>query len=76
MAEFQGCNFPAKPKEKGSLGRTIALRVNHYRVVLNKPLTVFQYDVALRKNVHQDDGPPADFLIPKETMRFVGKSVC
>ena len=40
--------FPAK-KPKGNLGREIKLRVNHYRINIKRPFTVYQYDLELTK---------------------------
>ena len=36
--------FPAK-RERGTLGRKIRLRTNHYRIDIRKPFTVYQYDL-------------------------------
>ncbi len=39
-------NFARKPP-KGTLGRPIPLWTNHFKVVLKKPILVYQYDVEL-----------------------------
>ena len=40
--------FPAK-KPKGNLGAEIKLKVNHYRINIERPFTVYQYDLELTK---------------------------
>ena len=44
-----GGEFTAKPREKGTLGRAIKLRTNHYKLSLPKAFTVHQYDIDLKK---------------------------
>jgi hypothetical protein len=53
--ESQMILFPPKPKQLGTLGRPIKLRTNHYRVALNKPVHIFQYDIQLEKKVHSQE---------------------
>ena len=48
-ADFLAAKFPAKPAQRCDLGVPIALRANHYRIKLNKPVTVYQYDIDLKK---------------------------
>lgn len=49
--------FPAK-RGKGTLGRPIQLRTNHYQLALKSPLTIYQYDIqieAKRQDRKRDD---------------------
>ncbi len=48
--------FPAK-REKGTLGRKIQLRANHYRINLKKPFKVYQYDLDLTYIATQNSKP-------------------
>ena len=49
QAAFLTAKFPAKPAQRCDLGFPIALRANHYRIKLNRPLTIYQYDIDLKK---------------------------
>ena len=49
MVKTLGAEFPAKPVERGSLGRVIRLRTNHFGIRLDKPFFVHQYDVEVTK---------------------------
>jgi hypothetical protein len=49
MVKTLGAEFPAKPTQRGTLGRPIRLRTNHFNIKLNKPFTVHQYDVDVTK---------------------------
>ncbi len=45
--QIAGIAFPLKPRERGTLGRRIRLKANHYHIQLRKPFTVYQYDLEL-----------------------------
>jgi hypothetical protein len=66
--------FPAK-RERGNLGRIVKLRANHYKLVLKKPYTVYQYDVELiKKNVDAVSKAPEEKIIKnKRIMREMFK---
>jgi hypothetical protein len=44
-----GAEFPAKPNERGSIGREIRLKTNHFNIKIKQPFTVYQYDVDVTK---------------------------
>jgi eukaryotic translation initiation factor 2C len=46
--------FVAKPKERGTLGRPIRLRANHYAIGLSKSFNVYQYNVEIKKKFQDD----------------------
>jgi hypothetical protein len=46
--------FPPKPKARGDLGRIISLKTNHYQIRMKKPITVYQYDLDIKRFVSRD----------------------
>ncbi len=52
--------FVAKPKERGTLGRPIRLRANHYAIGLSKSFNVYQYNVEIKKKFQDDSRKTED----------------
>ncbi len=59
--------FVAKPKERGTLGRTIKLRTNHYAIGISKSFNVYQYDVEIKKKF-PDKRDDEEKLIKNKTL--------
>lgn len=56
--QIANVEFPAK-RERGTLGRKIRLRTNHYRINIKKPFVVHQYDLEV-SYVETGVGKPRD----------------
>ena len=66
MVKTLGAEFPAKPVQRGTLGRPIRLKTNHFNIKLNKPFTVYQYDVDVTKLFGKEGEKP---VIIKSVMK-------
>lgn len=72
--------FPAK-RGRGTLGRVIRLRTNHFKLQVTKPLTIYQYDVDVtmlneKKNNRKMEDNKRECSKDKELMRDFFKTFC
>ena len=58
--------FPPKPKVRGTEGRPIKLRTNHFKMNLKDSFTVYQYDVEMKRKLKSNSDP--DKLITNKTL--------
>ena len=61
--------FVAKPKERGTLGRSIVLSTNHYMVGLTKTFSVYQYDIDIKKKTPDKNNDDDKLIKNKSLMR-------
>jgi hypothetical protein len=54
LAADVACKFPPKPKVRGDLGRMIPLKTNHYQIKMTNPITVYQYDLDIKRLVGRE----------------------
>nr|AGH55731.1 argonaute B2 [Brachionus calyciflorus] len=61
--------FPPKPAQRGSEGRPIKLRTNHYRIKPKQAFVVYQYDVELKRKSQKEPADSDKLIKNKVLMR-------